>query len=60
MWVSLGKSKVVKHVYNGMDRGHTGHNTDRAYICIHKAVSLVNAHLQKGSGQSKEWGGSIR
>lgn len=48
MWLSFGKSKVVKDVHNGMERGHTEHSTDRAHICVHKAVSLVNAHLAEG------------
>ena len=44
---------MVKDVYHGIERGHTEHSTDRAHICcIHRAVSLVDAHLQQGSGQT--------
>lgn len=35
------------------ERGHTEHSADRAHICIHKAVSLVDTHLPKGSGQTR-------
>ena len=51
MWLSFEKPKVVKDVHHGMERGHTEHSLDRAPTCIHNAVSLANAHSQKGSGQ---------
>lgn len=61
MWLLFEKSKVVKDVYNGVERGHTEHSTDRAHICCtHRAVSLVDAHLQKGSGQTSLASGHSR
>lgn len=41
---------MVKDVYRGRERGHTEHSVDRAHICIHKAVSLVDTHFPEGSG----------